>query len=403
MSGGRTRNIYTIHNKVSLIRGGLAYFSAIRSVIDNATQCIHLHIYIFDDDETGREVAAALIRAARRGVRVYVLADGYASQNLGQGFIGELESAGVHFSFFEPFLKSRHFYFGRRLHTKVLVADASVGLVAGINISNRYNDFNGIPAWLDWAIQVEGDAARQLNNTCIKIWNGSVFREKCTLKNIKYLPSPDEICQVRVRVNDWVNRRTQITRTYKSMFRRAESQITIMSSYFWPSAKLLKRLGRTTERGVKVKVILAGISDIVSSKYAERYLYRQLFKNRIEVYEYQDNVLHGKMAVCDNKLVTIGSYNVNNISAYASVELNLDVSDEAFAEHVNEKLEEVIRTSCVQITEPVFSRRYNFLQRLLQGIAYRFIHLIFIMTTFYFRQQKVISRRDRRRQKKQKK
>jgi cardiolipin synthase len=109
-------------------------------LINKATESIHLQTYIYDDDETGRQVADALIAAAKRNVSVYLLTDGYASQVMAKKFIHELKVSGVHFSFFEPLFRSKYFYFGRRLHQKVFVADTKFALVGGINITNRYND-----------------------------------------------------------------------------------------------------------------------------------------------------------------------------------------------------------------------------------------------------------------------
>ena len=99
----------------------------------------NLQIYIFEDDETGVEVATALMKAAQRGVKVYLLLDGYASQYLPDEFIVQLKEGGVQFRWFEPLFRSRHFYFGRRLHHKLIVVDTVHSLVGGVNISNRYN------------------------------------------------------------------------------------------------------------------------------------------------------------------------------------------------------------------------------------------------------------------------
>ena len=107
-------------------------------MIKEARQSIHMQIYIFEDDETGRLVGDALIAAAKRNVQTYLLVDGFASQNLPQEFINNLVTSGVHFRHFEPLFKSRNFYFGRRLHSKVLVTDAKSALVGGVNITNRY-------------------------------------------------------------------------------------------------------------------------------------------------------------------------------------------------------------------------------------------------------------------------
>src|SRR4051812_26322508 len=115
MSGGKS-NRYTRRNIVKIVKGGADYFNCIREIADNARYCLHLQTYIFDEDETGNYVAEALMRAAKRGVKVYLLVDGYASQNLSSAFIAGLKAAGINFAFFEPFFKSRNFYIGRRLH-----------------------------------------------------------------------------------------------------------------------------------------------------------------------------------------------------------------------------------------------------------------------------------------------
>jgi cardiolipin synthase len=171
------------------------------------------------------------------------------------------------------------------------------------------------------------------------------------------------------------------------LFSEAKESVTLMSSYFWPGRKMLRKMAAASGRGVSVRVMLAGVSDIPIAKSAERYIYRRLFRNNIEVYEYQDNILHGKVAVADNCFVTIGSYNVNNISAYASLELNLDIKDDSFAASVNRELDTILRKDCLRITEESFTKKYHFFQRLWQQIAFDVVHIIFFLFTFYFRQK----------------
>lgn len=380
---------YSIHNKLKLIRGGADYFTCINEIADNARYSLHLQTYIFDEDETGKEVAAALIRAAKRGVQVYVLLDGYASHSLSDGFVAGLRNAGAYFAYFEPVFKSKNFYIGRRLHHKVIVADFSVCMVAGINISNRYNDIGGQKAWLDWAIHAEGEVAEQLNDVCIKLWNRSTLRNKClaTDKTSK-LPLPQDECPVRIRRNDWIYRKTEITDSYREIFPLAKVDVTIMTSYFWPPQKLLRSMARAAARGIKVRLVLTAKSDIMIAKYAERYLYAYLFRNNIEVYEYQSNILHGKMAECDGQWVTMGSYNVNNISAYASVELNLDIQDTAIAREVKDKLNAIIANESTRIDPAAFTATRNLLKKFLYFLAYRIVHMIFYMFMFNFVRKK---------------
>lgn len=380
---------YTTHNKVKIVRGGADYFRCIEEIADKAKYSLHLQTYIFDEDETGTMVADALIRAAKRKVHVYMLLDGYASQHLSPGFIKRLKEAGIHFSFFEPLLKSRYFYLGRRLHHKIIVADSSLCMVSGINISDRYNDIGASTAWLDWAVFAAGEVAAEINSVCIKTWNRSVFRKKCVATKNPYPVSlPDHTCLVRVRVNDWVYKKTQISESYRELFVQARTHVTMMTSYFWPPQRLLNRMAVASKNGVKIKLILTAKADVPFSKYSEKYLYRWLFRHNIEVYEYQKNILHGKVAVCDNEFVTAGSYNVNNISAFASVELNLDVKDTTIATTVNNNFQEIIENDCIQIDKNNFWVSKSLVRRFQFYFSYHLIHLIFFLFTFYFIQRR---------------
>jgi cardiolipin synthase A/B len=381
---------YTHRNKVRLVHGGRDYFSRLLDMIDRAKSTIHLQTYIFENDETGRMVAEALKKAAARKVQVYVLLDGYASKDLTKHFIGELKNAGVLFRWFWPLFRSRHFYLGRRMHHKVLVADSSCGMAGGVNISNRYNDIGETKAWLDWALYVEGEAALKLHIICNDMWRKAYWSTRLIPDNTRWMPGKmaSEECLVRVRRNDWVQGKNQISRSYLQMFRNAKSRITIMSSYFLPGKIFRRNMALAAKRGVDIKIIMGGVSDIRVARLAEQYMYRWLFRNNIEIYEYQDTVLHGKLAVYDGQWATVGSYNVNRISAYASVELNMDVRNEAFAAGVQQELDELIRQHCIRVTPESFFKHTSFLKKIRQRIAYESIRVLFFLFTFYFKQEK---------------
>jgi cardiolipin synthase len=376
---------YTIYNRVELIRGGKEYFDKLEAMLDDASELVHLQTYIYDYNETGKRIGDALKRAAKRNVRVYLLVDAYASQKLPRNFIDELTNAGVHFNFFKPFFKGRNFYLGRRLHHKAVVVDGFKCMVAGLNISNRYNDILGMPAWFDWAVYAEGEVSMQVNEYCTALWNKHYRNDRCK-QLLRSRNGVYDECYVRMRINDWVNGRTEITQSYFHMFRHARSEVIIMTSYFWPARKFLRKIAAALKRGVKIKLVLASKSDIRMAKFAERYMYNWLFRNGVEVYEYQDNILHGKMAICDSNWVTVGSYNINNISAYASLEMNLEIKDVTFALHAKQKLESIIEKSCVRITHESYEKKYNIFQKALYAISYEVIHILFILFTFYFKQ-----------------
>ena len=170
------------------------------------------------------------------------------------------------------------------------------------------------------------------------------------------------------------------------MFRKAEQHVWIMSSYFLPGRLIRKSMIRAMKRGVSVTVILAGTSDVPMAKLAERFIYRWLLRQGVRIYEYPTCVLHAKLSVYDRKWVTVGSYNVNNISAYASVELNLDIRKDAFAVGVEKELQRIMDKECIEITGEQL-KSYSTLERVMQWFSYEIYRLVFFLFTFYFRQQ----------------
>ncbi len=385
---------YTLRNKVAFVHGGSEYFDTLIHLINKAVHTIHLQVYIFTTDETGRRVGDALADAAKRGVQVFLLADGYASQHIDDDYIETLQAAGVHFRLFEPIFKSSNFYFGRRLHHKVFVADHYRALVGGINIENKYNDMPDTPAWFDVALYTEGETAIRLSAICCEMWNGGKDKNSIatqadaatTAQLLQGFNSGE--CAVRVRRNDWVKRKKQIWKSYFDMLNTCADEMIIASSYFLPGWIFRKRMAAAIKRGVKLKVIVAGLSDVMLAKSAEKYLYRWMLRNNIELYEYTRSILHAKVAVADNKRMTIGSYNFNNISAYASIELNLDVRNKPFVSDVQEALNDVILKDCKRITEEAYSTQTTYLQRAWQYMAYLTVKLLLNVVTFYYTQEK---------------
>src|SRR6188768_1416379 len=369
---------YTSRNRISLVHSGEDYFSLLIRLIENARYTIHLQTYIYENDETGRKVAEALKAAAKRQVSVYLHVDGYASQKLRGKFRIDLEQAGVHFKFFEPLLKSRHFYFGRRLHQKIFVADGLYSLVGGLNIGDRYNDMPDEIAWYDVALYSEGEISYQLHHICNARW-----RKRRKLKDRIHKKDNEEFCDsipkeerqmIRVRQNDWVKRKSEVWNTYRMLFAQANESIIIMCSYFLPGRTYRKLLSRASARGVNIKVILAGKSDVAVSKNAERYLYDWLLQKNIKIYEFETTVLHAKMSVVDGDMVTIGSFNVNNISAYASLELNLDVKSNQFASHIHDVMDKVIVNDCKSVTVENYRSSTNIFRKLWQKMCYTFVN-----------------------------
>ena len=381
---------YTQHNQVKLIRSGKQYFDKLLQLIDEAKSIIHIQSYIFDDDETGQMVANALKNATKRKVDVYLMADGYASQVMSQSFIDDLRVAGIHFRFFEPLFKSKYFYFGRRMHHKIAVFDSRYALIGGVNIANRYNDLPDEPAWLDFALYMEGEIAKEICLLCWKSWKGypkKMQQQACEKEAILLTIAAENQSAVRMRENDWVRKKDEISKTYIQMIDHAQSYVLIFCSYFLPDLSLRKRMSQAVKRGVKIRVITAGRSDVILTKPAERWLYDWLLRNGIELHEYQTNILHSKLAICDDEWMTIGSYNINSISAYASIELNVDVLNPAFVKKVRQELEAIIADECMCVSAEVHAKTNNIFKQFIRWLSYQFIRMVIYLFTFYFKQR----------------
>jgi cardiolipin synthase len=272
------------------------------------------------------------------------------------------------------------------MHHKVIVVDEKHGVVGGLNITNRYNDMEGQPGWLDVAVHVRGEVAKELHNRCVQMW----FKRapKSNVLSVRSPVSSNSDCFIRVRINDWARNKNQISRSYIEMLQRAQKSITIMSSYFMPGRVIRKNLRAASRRGVKIRIILTKVSDVAMAKAAERFFYPWLLRRNIEIFEYRQKVLHAKLATYDGHWVTIGSYNVNDLSAYASIELNLDVHDATFSAAVDEALDRIIERDCDQITAETYHRSTRLWNTAIYRIAYTMARFFLFVFTINFGSEK---------------
>lgn len=386
----RRGNRFSAQNLARVVKGGAPFFSLLTELIETAAHSIHLQTYIFNNDSTGKRIAEALMAAAKRGVMVYLMADGYASRSLPKEFIKNLEDAGVNFRFFEPVFRSEHFYFGRRLHHKIAVFDSKYGLVSGSNVADRYNDLPNQPAWFDMAVFVEGDSVLELYDICVKIWERDQTQKNLLRKKLldlfNYI-AKEESVGIRVLQNDWVRRKLEIYFAYQKLFKEARNSITIVCSYFLPGLSLRNRLSKAVKRGVDVKVVLASTSDVALTKHAERYLYSWMFRNGIQIYEYQPTVLHAKFAVVDEEFLNLGSYNINDLSAQASVELNLLVKDAEVAQEMQAEVKNIIESKCLKVEPSAYAFHLFSFRQLWRFLCYHALRMTLALGTFYFKQE----------------
>lgn len=363
--------------KVEFVLSGEDYFTRLLDLISNAHTEIHIQIYIFEEDHIGRIVTDALIKAAQRGVKIYIIVDSYGSKALSNKFIDELDSHNINFRIFSPLFSRNNFYLGRRLHHKLIVIDSTYALIGGINIADKYHGLKNELPWLDFAVLIQGDVVKSLNILCRNIYFHKKRIKRLTIKpDIKSLDT-----NVRVIQNDWLKRKNEIGNTYLKFIRGAQEELIIVGSYFLPGRRLRIALKRASMRGVKIKIILSGISDVPFVKQATTYLYSFLFRYNIEIFEWDKSVLHGKAAVVDAKMCTIGSFNLNRLSSYGSIEMNVEIQSKEFSSHFTEYLNYII-SECDNITSESYSKKNNLITQLHNFFAYYFVRFILITVTY---------------------
>ncbi|HLC83838.1 MAG TPA: phospholipase D-like domain-containing protein [Bacteroidia bacterium] len=375
-------NSYFPAESVKLIFSGNDFFEKLEDSIDKAKEIIHFQTYIFEEDETGKQIADALIRASKRGVEIYLLVDAYGSKDLSIQFIKKIQEAGIQFRFFSPLFSKESIYLGRRLHHKVVVIDRNIAIIGGINIGDRYRGSDSNPAWLDYAALVTGDVCLELHDLCLALFEKRRFRqpEKTFIKE-----NETETPLVRFSKNDWIRGRNEIHKRAIYSFKNAQKTIIIISSYFLPGYSYRRALKNARRRGVTVKVILAGQSDMRFLLYAEKHLYRFLCKHGIEICEWSDSVLHGKAIMVDHEWVSIGSYNLNYLSRYWSIELNAEVKDTVFINEFSTHLDLIASSRCVFIDENKM-RSSSFFVTIRNAFAY-YIYRI-MMKVFFSKKHK---------------
>ena len=373
----KKRREYKGGHQIELLRSGEQYFAAVEKVIDEAEKFIHFQVYILDEDETGKRMVNALIRAAKRGVRTYLLLDAYGTGFLSKELIDSIENAGILFRFFSPTFITKGFHLSLRLHSKVVLADGEVAIIGGMNFANRYHGINMKKEWLDYAILFRGPECAHTLNILKKLWNKTFISkaERATevMRHTKFFR---EDVKLKVTQNNWYRNKIEILRSYRNAIRNSRERMIIFASYFLPGRNERRLLRNASLRGVDISIVFAAESDAPMFTRATNFLYDFILRNNIKVYEYLPSNLHAKVATVDGQWSTIGSYNMNHLSDYGSVEINVDVLDDNFALYFEEKLKEVIRNDCRQVTLDDYNRRRNIFTRIRGWFSYQMIRFL---------------------------
>ena len=372
-----SRHDYREGHSIELLRSGENFFAAYEKAIDEAKQYIHFQTYIVDDDETGRRIVNALVRASERGIRVYFLLDAYGGNSFSKELINKVEKAGILFRLFSPQLITKGFQFSLRLHHKVLLIDGETAIIAGMNIADRYHGKTGLKEWLDFAILIKGPECAHVLFILKRLWNRAfISRKERSRETVHYPMVYSENVKVKVLQNNWYRNKIEILKSYRSALKHAQSRMTIFASYFLPGRNERRLLRNASRRGVDIRIVLSAESDEPVFKRATNFLYDFILRNNITIYEYLPSNLHAKVATVDGNWSTIGSYNMNHLSDYGSVEMNADILDNQFTEKFEGLLQEIIEKDCRQVTFDEYIRRKTWLFQITGWFSYQMIRIM---------------------------
>lgn len=316
-------------NRVTLRDNG-EVFDAIEETIRAARRSVHVDVYIWKPGPPGDRIADLVCRRAREGVAVRILVDPVGSTGFHEGLRDRLLEAGCEVSYFRPFHRHPLSITGRN-HRKLVVVDGRVALTGGFCIAPEWTG-NGLSPreWRDSNAEVEGPVVRQMQVAFANHWletGGSVL-PAAEFERVRpaggaraaYVTSTDVKGLSHAR---WV--------THVALA-AAQRRVWIANAYFAPPPAVLGALCARPQQGVEVRLLLPGPhQDHPSVTFIQHRLFRHLDRSGVKVYEYQPSMIHAKTMLVDDRLVVIGSMNLDFLSMDWLEEGALVVDDRLFA------------------------------------------------------------------------
>ena len=376
-----------------LLQGAKELFQAMVHAIEHSKHEVRLETYIFAFDEQGQAVAAALERAALRGVQVYLVVDGIGTAPLPLPWTARFDAAGVRWHRFSPLGWLGVFFpvRWRRLHRKLCVVDGRVAFCGGINVMDDFHDLRlGTldSARLDFAVQVQGPLVIDAQALMRRFWSRLDFarglesrqwaKARSQLQTAlrpqpapMQAPAPDDVqgqIPAALVLRDNLRNRSRIEQTYRQAIGQAHHEVLIANAYFMPGRKLRHALEHAAQRGVRVVLLLQGRYEYFMQFHGARAVYGSLLAAGVEIHEYQGGLLHAKVAVVDSVWATVGSSNLEPLSLLLAREANVVLRDAHFAQALRQRLLAAIAQKSVQMDPLRYLQRGHW-QRALDRLA----------------------------------
>lgn len=336
-------------NQAELMEDGDATRKRLVADIDVAQDHVHVLYYIWLTDQTGTDVAEALIRAAGRGVTCRAMADGLGSRALIHSNLWtRMKDAEVKVAVALPFRNAAYTMLTSRIdmrnHRKITVIDSKVTYCGSRNSADpEFLPKKEFGPWVDIMLRFEGPVVAQNQLLFASDWmqaTGENLDEIPLSKSSRKDGFPAQVMGVGPTERRWAT-----PQFFATLIGCAKDTLTISTPYFVPDATVLDALCAASFRGVTVTLIFPQVNDSWIVAAASRSYYRRLLEAGCVVHEFKDGLLHAKTITVDGKVSLVGSSNLDLRSFDLNYENNILLQDTATTSAIFERQNAYIRQS----------------------------------------------------------
>jgi cardiolipin synthase len=318
----------TSGNHVDVLVDGNAMYDCLGAAIDGARHHVHAEFYLIRNDATGRWFRDRLVEAAKRGVTVRLLIDGFGCFPLGAAWRHPLRKAGASVGEFLPMRSVLLQPVNLRNHRKIVVIDGQTAFTGGFNVGDEYRgQMPGIGGWRDVHLRIDGPAAAELQRVFFQDW---AFATRQPIAPGEYFPKDPPPCgdaTIAVVTSGPDTHTEAIHRLFFGAIVGAEREVLVTTPYFVPTESLMVAMELAAMRGVAVKLLLPGRSNHRVTFHAGRSFYAQLLEAGVDLLEYVPGIVHAKTLVADGKVALVGSANMDLRSFRLNFEVHTLVHD----------------------------------------------------------------------------
>ena len=347
---GTTGFPFVKDNRITVLTDGDQFYPAMLKDITGAKKTITMEAYIYWEGEIGRRFAKALAAKSREGVVVKLLLDALGSASIGKEIQRILKEGGCELVWYNPIRLRTIGRINNRTHRKSLIVDGRISYTGGAGIADHWTGNGQDPKhWHDVQIRVEGPGAVGLQTGFAQNWLDTTGE---LVSGEGFFPPSDAAGTMAAQtILSTPEAGSSAVRTmYYLSIVSARSSLYIANPYFIPDDSSTEILAAAAERGVDVKVMVAGIhNDMRISRYSSIHLYGKLLEAGVEIYEYNRTMLHQKTMVVDGIWSTVGTTNFDNRSFALDEESNICVYDRRLAGQLEEIFKRDMK-ECEQIT-----------------------------------------------------